>query len=326
MKNWLVFVIALIFAFSFSDSTTAQEWQWKWGKHAGSAHGTPESLFMNCTDLRNTYYGQIPYTEKIYFQDTSLIHGAGTSNYAFLKYDSTGKFYPPLDLWTSQNQLLNNPMIVADKGLNLYVGGTYALGFQVQDTLFLPGPGVSYLHPEIFLFKTTNDYDIVWGKIISGTLQDDLTGLIPAENGDLILSTHHMCDSQNPTTVNFFNQDTVFSARIPFSSILKVNQDGIIQWKKDIIGNIHQLQLTEGKNGLIYYTGYSGDNIAIGADTLKYPWGTDDMFANFILSFDQEGELMESKYLNPHLRFYYFQVDVTGNKYISGWFGGSVSR
>jgi len=41
------------------------------------------------------------------------------------------------------------------------------------------------------------------------------------------------------------------------------------------------------------------------------------MFANFIISFNQDGELMESMYLNPHLRFYYFQVDELGNKYFS---------
>jgi len=315
-KNVIILVFILLGSFN-PHHACSQNWQWKWADKTATTHQSDITIYPMHCDFHNSTYSLTGYESEIYFEDTAFFHGPSTYNSALIKHDSAGNFCPPLDLWVGPSQNIFNPRLVADQNLNIYVGGSFAQGFNIQDTSFTFAPGNSSFHPEVFIVKLDADYDIKWGKLISGTWQDDMTGMIVNSSDEIILSTHHICSPQYPTTVIYLNQDTA-SYPTPFSSVLKINLDGEIQWRKEIRGYTHQMQLTQGENDLIYFTGYSGDSLVIDNDTVLYfPWGPNHMWANFIIAFDQEGQLVECKYLNPHLRFYHFQVDADGNKYLS---------
>lgn len=320
MKRFAVIFIVTALTTVTAHKAVSQEWHWLWGDKPGTTMGEGDlGVTIRGFDFHNNIYGSFLYNKTIYVHDTVFYHGDVNGNYVFVRYDSTGKFDLPLDVWATWPEAVYNPFLGTDHDLNLYVGGSFVRGFHIQDTTFTFAPGTSIFHPEVFIAKLRFDYDVVWGGMISGSWQDDLTGLVVDRNDDIYLASHHIASPTWNSVVVFLGQDTTHVSA-PFSAITKIDGDGNIIWKREIHGYIHQLQLTMGQDGLIYYRGYSGDDLSIpGYGIITYPW-VNEMWANFIIAFDADGELVQAKYLNPKTRFFHFAVDKWSNKYISWGF------
>jgi hypothetical protein len=128
----------------------------------------------------------------------------------------------------------SKPVVKIAKGGNIYVGGTYERGVS------------PYLAKQFYLTKLTPTGDNLWEKFFGSELDDQLSNLAFASNGDILMV--------GSTTALKSQIDGAGNGNLDFLAI-RVTSDGALLWQKawggDNIDVLHSVIENHTKNGFV---------------------------------------------------------------------------
>lgn len=320
MKFMYRFLVIIFIPFFLSlNVTKTQDWQWDWAK---KTHENVIGAELNIlsSDLLNNYYFNSWYTDSIYFPDTLFGHSINTSsttNYVIAQYSTRGEFQRAIDLYTQSGYRIHFPDVLTDQELNIYISGGFEKIIYFQDTLLNHSDPVNQSLNDIFVIKLDENQELEWANIIGGTLEDRLVGFEIVENKDIYIVTNHEANEITPSTVYFLEQDTAVYEQ-EFSSFTKIDKNGTIEWRIDILGDLHGSFLEPGKNGKLYIYGSSFTDIILLGDTIIKPFTSEYEHKPYILSFDTTGQLISGEFFEFGLYPSQIEVSEESEFYISG--------
>ena len=189
---------------------------------------------------------------------------------------------------------------------------------RINDSLFHKAEGSSPDQPEVFLAKLSPDFTLKYFGLIHDVSQDMLKGFVTSEDDYLYVSTYHYAN-YIPIQVYYLDQNISEPFNAPMSTLIKLDTNMQIKWIKEVrsqyLGTeVNMLFL--GNDGLIYLFGDGLADFYIGSDTIYHPdftIGTEAVFKQFLLAFDDEGNLVEGKYLDWDIGIGYQQIDIDAN-------------
>lgn len=301
-------------------NVTAQNPDWNWARHTATDYHENLVSFVTKSDLYNNTWTQVQYYDSIHIEDTLFNH-SNTYNsvkHAWACHDSSGRFIHAIDIYSVNNASIFRSDVVRDKHKNTWIAGCFSNTAFLQDTTFTWQMGTHH-HPEIFLARLNKDLEVEWGGMISSTVQDDLSGLLADQSGNLYISAIHLAGIAFPPTVNFFDQDTLQREAV-FSSLTKLSPEGEVQWISEIEGTLSGVQgFIMGNDSLLYVTGRSFSDLLInGQMMVERPESAS--WVHYVVAFSQDGQPVFAKFVDRKMWFYHVDVDVEGNKYFSGSF------
>lgn len=316
-KNIIIALIVALVVVTSTHNLIGQNWHWEWAKNTNNNTVGPFLDILHA-DFYNNYYFRGGYSTSINFPDTSFSHNGNsyTSNYVIAKYNIHGKFKQAIDFYTLPGNHIHYPEVFTDNEMNIYVAGSFQVRIFFQDTLLNHCNTPYTFQPDIFVVKLNPDYEVVWADIIGGTLQDNLNGFIISENDDIFIATEHYAGTQWPTTVSFFGQDTAYSEK-DFISVLRMDKDKNIVWRNEFQGWVSGNLFLGGDNN-IHYQGKTWYNIIIGGDTLHNPYNPNDYVPPFIISYNQDGELLKASLIDNGIYIYDMEINSDGDYLVSG--------
>jgi len=311
--------ILIIFSISFQLTLHAQSnnWEWDWAYNSNDSAVGPV-LSIISSDRMNNYYFYAPYVTDIYFPDTSFHHsGNYSSNCVIAKYNTNGKLLNTLDIYTMPNLGIRNVESVTDYDKNVYIAGSFQERIFFQNTYLNHGNNPYIEHPDVFILKLNQDYEVIWADIISGSFQDRMDGIAISQDEKIYIATSHYGTISAPTTVSYLSQDTV-SFNTNFISVTQFNTDKSINWRRDVLG-VGFEYLRMGKDGNIYLFGNALQNIIIDDDTLFNPNNPVGGNCSFVVSFSPTGQVLQKRFLDPKIYNIDFIANADGTHYLSGY-------
>jgi hypothetical protein len=319
MKTWIIITL-LTTGYCFnSNLLQCQEWYWEWASTCtkNGKDGYSSALHTNFT---NHAYCRTMYDSAIYFPDTVFIHPnyANNSNSAISKYDSRGNFINALDLLT--HGFIQSPRIVTDSLMNVYLAAPFRVGVFIKDAYLTISPTSNPNQPDIFIAKLTPEYDLIWSGLISSYNQDELHGMVISEDNYIYISSAHM-PNQTGGQVNYLDQDSSAISNTPMMSVIKIDLDGNLIWKKEIkcpyLGNSGR-QFYIGENGLIYFLGRSYGDLIIGNDTIIHPYLSEVKLMHYMTVFNPSGEFLHGFFFDWDIWLWETQTNSSGDIFIWG--------
>ncbi|MEM9052702.1 MAG: SBBP repeat-containing protein, partial [Bacteroidota bacterium] len=208
-------------------------------------------------------------------------------------------------------------------------GNLYTVGFFWNTADFDPGEDVFNLESQgsgdVFIQKLDNDGNFVWARSVGGGGNDQSTSIAISENGELYISGFF----SNTIDLHPGDEELIFTAQ-GFTDIftLKLDNDGNFLWA-------HTLGNQEGEgifsnavdsDGNFYALGSFNETMDLdpGAQVVNLESsGSSDIF---IQKLNPNGELIWVKQVGGpgSDRAIDFDIDETGNLYITGWIAGEA--
>ncbi len=323
MKNKKqLLLLFFLFCLFLSSSIHSQEWHWEWASKI-TAGGAASYINPRHSNFRNNINCRVPYENSIYYPDTVFYNSDPSgSNYSIPQYDSYGRFQQAIDLQVGYNGDLHYPKIVSDKDLNIYISGPFTSDVTIQNTIIDDCNDINQIQPDILIAKLNADNEVLWTNLICGNWQDELNGLLISENNDIYISTSHHCSPSFPTTIAYLGQDTAF-AEWTMESVLRVDKDGNIIWRKEIYGWLTSY-LFEGVDKNIHFWGRTVYYIAIDGDTIQNPYDPNVYQPPFIISFDTNGTVQQATLIDKGFSIRDLELNSQGEYYFSGSFRDSL--
>lgn len=324
MKTMKKIIILIAVAVSIiTTNLKSQEWHWEW---ANTCDKYGEDAYTDAlhSEFLNNIFCRTSYDNVINYPDTSFLHPEQytiNANYAISKYDLRGNFINALDLYTLPGNIIQYVWLVTDSLMNIYLCAPFSRKVFLSDTsisnAYTPYPD----SPDVFLAKLSPDYELIWSGLIASYIQDDLRGMVISEDNHIYISCVHMANTLPMQTV-YLGQDTSVPYITNMLSVLKIDLDGNLIWKKEIrceyLGTDGR-QLLIGENGLIYLIGYSYGDISVEGDTIHYPNSPQINTARFMTVFDTSGAFIEGYFFDWDIWLWESKVNASGDIYISGY-------
>ncbi len=260
-------------------------------------------MYVLHTDIDHNVYCEIPYADTVVISDTSFSHSAHTwQNAAISVYNSDGGFIRAFDFHTLPMSFIYSTYVTTDLDLNIYVSGAFGIRLFIQDTVINHGPGPNPDAPGVFLLKINEGNKVEWAKLIYSENQDRCFGLFRSNNNFLYMAVSH----GGHGTVNYLDQDTVDFDRSLYG-ILKLSMDGQIIWRKNFhcptnFLSLRNFFIDEDEN--VYLDGYTRGDIVVETDTLTMPETTDSPYPDFLIKFNEDGNLVFGNIVNNDIGFY----------------------
>ena len=146
---------------------------------------------IDTDDSCNVYFTGNFNSDSLKFDNLKLI-GTGYSMYV-AKFDSSGNA-----IWARSGTNAAVGTLATDVSGNVYVGGTLsAANFTIGSTYLVNHSSTS---ADALIMKFKSNGDLGWAQLLGGTLPDNLAGLLPDLNGDLINTGNF-----SSTSINFGN-------------------------------------------------------------------------------------------------------------------------
>ncbi len=294
MKKY-IFILATTIALQSFSKLTGQNYHWEWAKSmvTGAQYN---SIFTRHNDFYNNLYSVIPFDSLLILPDTTFHHPEQSlpwGNCAIVEHNVNGQYInnKSVDIYTLPGLYVYYPRIVTDDSDNMFVACSFTKRLFIQDTVIEHTITPYPFTPDVALLKFNSQHKITGASLIGGTLSDDLYNFFSDENGNIYLFTHHTASEQVPSTISFFNQDTVYSSD-EFSSITKIDINGTLLWHNDFHYNSLGEELTYGKNGNLYLWGESYSDIIFNEDTVHMP-DPGSEYACFYSVITPDGEVTE---------------------------------
>lgn len=311
-------LLALLILF-FSAKVFSQEWNWEWGKSISNKFSGTWLQVQEC-DFMNNLYSVCPYDSILFMPDTTFHHPEQYSGYrnnaAILINNTKGEFVTALDLYTLPGQHIFHANVRTDQELNLYIACSFTTRMFVQDTIINHCNGPYPSSPDGLIMKLNNQYEVVWATLIGGTLQDDINEYIVDKNGDMFILSEQTASFSSPTTVSFFEQDTVFSEQ-DFTSISKLDKDGNMLWRNDFFGELSSIHLVRGADEQLYFWGRSYSDIIYNGDTIYNPYSS-QYTSDFISIITNDGIVTKLNFFDFPVYPYNMVVNEIGEFSLTG--------
>lgn len=177
-----------------------------------------------------------------------------------------------------------------DANGNIYIAGTFKDATIIgNDTLTSAGDN------DIFIAKLNGNGNIIWAKKF-GTAGSEITHSIKSgKNGNI-----YIAGSYNGYTI--IGNDTLQNPEDQNGFLMKLNNNGDIQWAKDIKckgdNKFNEIAVDSLEN--IYVTGYFSDSATIGNQKLYTPAGWKDIL---LIKYDPTGNVIWAKQAGSQLAY-----------------------
>ncbi len=317
MKNNIAIILLLVIISNlFVFESKAQDWEWNWVRNTNDSAVGPVLNILHA-DKNNNYYFHSSYSTDIIFPDTSFTHiGDYSINCVIAQYNKDGQFLKAIDIYTFPNNGIYDVDMVTDKDMNMYITGSFSQRLFFQNTYLNHGNTPYPESPDVFLIKLNKNFELVWADVISGTNQDGLDGIFISDNDDIYMATTHVAGYQSSTSVTYLNQETsVFNSNCV--SVMKIDTDKNIQWRKDVIGTSFNY-LTMDNNNNVHLFGSPRNDIIIGVDTLYNPNHAYNGLYSYVVSFNSAGETLKMHSFSKGMYNLDIKVDDEGNYFVAG--------
>ena len=259
------------------------QWAWEWGSETSGGSEYGSSIDVLSTDFFNNIYCAVRYQDSVFLPDTSFSHqtNAATWDYIIAKYSSRGGFIEALNIHSNPNESIQNPFVVTDDSLNLYIGTSFTYQLFLHDSTFYPDPSSHPWNRDNILVKMNPNYDIIWSGLIHNYVGDRIIGLEISDDNNIYIGSEHEASGM----VYFFDQDSVYFEHNNGLSLVKVDYNGNLIWHREIhstdVGT-SGFKVKISDNGLIHFFGRAWNNLVVGGDTLFIPPLGDLLYARFI--------------------------------------------
>ena len=311
-----------LFIIFLTSSIYSQEWKWDWGS---KVTGGGEAVYVSAlqSDFRDNIICRVGYKNAIYYPDTIFYNNEPAAyNYSLPRYDSYGHFQQAIDMQVGDNGSLHYPKVITDKDLNTYISAPFVRDITIQNVTIVPCNDLNIFHPDILFTKMNPENEIEWISLICGDWQDELNGFLISDNDDIYISTSHHCSPSYPTTVAYLGQDTAF-AEWTMESVLRIDEDGSIIWRKEIYGWLTS-HLLEGYDQNIHFWGRTVYYIAIDGDTIQNPYDPNIYQPPFIVTFDTNGTVQQATLIDKGFSIRDLEINSQGEYYFAGSFRDSL--
>ena len=314
MKRLLVYFV-LVFA---ATDGSAQEWQWRWGTQA-SNHAYDSYLSGLAADRYNNISGWFMYDTVLYLPDTVIHHPVSSGGFAVPVFNSNGQMIKVIDLWSDTGNVWDPPIVSFDGNGNTYICTTFRGAVFLNDDTIKPAPNVNAFIPQLFLTKLKPDGKMEWSKLIYGNGQVFLDGMVVGPDNMVYLAASSTPTFGPPGWTVFFGQDSItFQTRQ--TSFMKINPEGIIQWRKPVKTDYPYLSgILRGEDGNIYLYGASDHDVIAGTDTVRHVGPNHTAKAIYLVGFDTLGMLKRGYFQSLNVQSYEMVVDEAGALYFSGF-------
>ena len=181
------------------------QWAWEWGSETSGGSEYGSSIDILSTDFFNNIYCSVRYQDSVFLPDTSFSHQTNnaTWDYILAKYSPRGSFIEALDIHSSPNEFIQDPFVVTDDSLNLYIGTSFRYQLFLHDSIFYPDPSSHPWNRDNILLKMNPNYDIIWSGLIHNYVDDRIIGLEISEDNNIYIGSEHEASGM----VYFFDQD-----------------------------------------------------------------------------------------------------------------------
>lgn len=336
MKKLLIcLLVCLLHSFS-----QAQDWQWEFGNYISH---TPEKHVLSDPlmhiDALNNVYTATRFDSVLLFQDTAFYStqpAYGYQNMAISKIDRRGKLLKGLMLHAEYGGLISEPMVVTDSELNIYLSVAFRDTLIINNTVFTGVFELESYAPKMLLAKFDPNFNMLWHGLIESPGQEMNNGLVISPNDELYMAVYHATGYPAPPyQVSFLGQDTsrVFERQV--TSLLKVDTEGQLLWRKEIdhYYNYTSQRYNQGQQRLIYD---SDDKIKlsyqirhdliIDNDTLNFPeLNNEPYYGHVMLDFAPDGSFLDSELISHGLHNQGVVMDSLGGFYFYGIAANTVA-
>lgn len=274
-------------------------------------------------DFMNNIYCRTAYDSVIYFPDTSFHHTEYfhlNANWAISKYNSRGKFLNALNLYTVSGENLHYPLLVTDDSLNIYLSLPFPKQIFINDTVINAAPTPWPSQPDVLIAKLSPDYHLVWSKLISSIVQDDVRGMAMSDDNYLYTICVHYANGE-PEQVNYLGQETSMAYTTPMNSLTKLDLNGTLIWNREIRSEFlgtSVVDLSIEYNGRIYVFGNAYGDVSIGSDTIYHPFSPSFEQARFVVIFSPSGELVDGYFFGWDIWEWETKSNSIGDIFVSG--------
>lgn len=334
MKKLIICLLVCI-VHSFSQ---AQDWQWEYGNyinHIPVKHMLSDPL-MHIDALDNVYTAT-RFDSVLLFQDTAFYITTPTYQYqnlAISKTDRHGKLVKGLMLQAEYGGLVMEPMVATDSELNIYLSVVFKDTLIINNTIVVSSFAINPHAPKMLLAKFDPDFNLLWHGLIESPVQEMNNGLVISPTDELYLAVYHSTGySAPPYQVSFLGQDTsrVFERQV--TSLLKVDTEGQLLWRKEIDHYYTTQRYNQGKQRLIYDRDDKiklfyqiREDLIIDNDTLIFPeLDNEPYYGHVKLDFAPDGTFLGSELISHGLHNQHVVVDSLGGFYFYGTAANTVT-
>ena len=319
-KLGLYFLYPAILLSLLSTRAYPQAESWDWAETA-TGRGKPVWCEILDVDERNNYY------VSFYYEDTILLSGSVIGHYgtqisqycAVVRYSSIYKGPDGIiDMYTQPENSIHDAQVITDSDMKIYLAAEFRTRVFLQDTFISHGMGPYSGSREVFLAQLDKDLKLEWSGLVSSETGDDLFGL--TRKGDFIyVGVVHSPGNYNSYIAHYLGQDTVeFTHDV--ISILKVDFNGNLIWRRSLLTNYHALygrDIFIGEDENLYVWGISQDHLIWGNDTIIHPFPQTTYPKTFLIRFDEDGTMKFGEFFSHDFNYRSVVVDKQKNIFYS---------
>lgn len=238
------------------------------------------------------------------------------------KYDPTGKLIWAKTIGDFRYQAGN--ALTLDANGNIYVTGIF---FGTTD--FDPGPAVANLvsagNEDIFVCKYDNTGNFIWGKKFGGPTNEFCNTIKLDAAGNIYINGYFENTADFDPGTGIFN---LVSAGATDIFVCKLNNDGMLQWAKQIGGPsadvAFDIDLDEQNN--VYSTGFYWATVDFDPGPGAFNLTSPALGDGYILKLNNAGGFMNAARLggNSRVRCSSLKIDKTNHVYVTGHFDGEA--
>lgn len=307
--------------FSSISLSFGQEMTWQWASLATTRISSSSFDQVAC-GFKNTCYATCDYDSLICAGDTVInhpetVHGS-TINSVVVTFNSEGEFENLVDLHTIPGSMIFDTYGGGDDEENLDLACTFSKRVFLQDTMINHCNTPFIDHPDILVAQLDKSRDLIWARTIGGTLSDQIHGFKVTNGGDIYTVSEHTATDSPPSTIDFFQQDTLITTR-GLTAICKLDKTGTFKWRIELYGSLSSYDgIVVAENGLLYYYGNTSYNVIINNDTIINPKISGN-YSTFLCCFDGAGNILKAEFIGLPLTVYNMDVNPDGDLFISSY-------
>lgn len=295
-----------------------QNWEPEWSLTQSQSNDYTWTGILN-VDFENNIYTTTPYRDILYLKDTILINENASyfQNWAIIKQDDQGNTLSVVDLAPASYRLISEVVLTTDKDLNMYIACEFIKSVTILDTTIMEGFMSQDWISEVLIAKINPDLKLEWTKVITSPASDKCHNIGFSDDGYLYLTIDHVKIGTSTDTIDYFGQDTALFLH-SMSSVLKMNVDGNIVWRKELVGSgaqieINGLLMKDPDNLLIH--GYTTGELYYSDNTLFHPDPAQGDQRPFIIDINSTGDFISGTIPDWPVTFLGVEVDSHENFY-----------
>lgn len=298
------------------------KWNWEWARSnpLGGYSGSPSQHL--CLDHAGNIYNGFWYNYSILLGDSLFSHDSATYCFAVMKSDPDGNFLQAIEIHGPTWGVQPDITFEVDSYQNLYIAGRFYDSLYIGNNIIRKAKNYPEFLPDVFIVKLDHRFKPEWIRIISCSGWDELGGFAIDRDDNIYLTTAHSRYNKTATWVYYWDQDSLSVPLNGNTSILKIDSDGKLVWKKQILSSINasvsDMKITTGDDNLVYLTGRCYGDIVVEGKLVQIPAAIKPYEGSFFIGISDSGEIKKASFFNFRVCLVNMVVSSNGDPAIIG--------